>query len=295
MMKELNVKAGDKVRFIRKWVGTSPCYDIEVGTVATSGGVQDGMFILHVPRRNFPFYIDKFGRSAGGEGHLVYIEPVPTYNIGDKIVFSKPLECFNKGDVAEITGSKATGYSWEDLAVRSVSDRSVTSIVDSENEAFSLYKEASTDEGVLTEPTYLTFPETLHALADGKAVTVAKENPHIATGVTYYLKDNELTVKDIQGKCVEQKAMYKLEHLAKVDLVLAPEPKPWYEDLEGKPRLCWVWDMGNMSEGTERTIEIIVGYDNDYAWGNFRDSQGVHWEYATPLTKEEIQTYLDNA
>lgn len=62
----------------------------------------------------------------------------------------------------------------------------------------------------------------------------------------------------------------------------------WYDKLDGtvsKGILCWV---SNTNPDLEEYIELVTAKEG--VWQSFN----VTWEYATPLTKEEIKAFMDN-
>ena len=65
------------------------------------------------------------------------------------------------------------------------------------------------------------------------------------------------------------------------------EPK-WYENIPDGGVLCWCKDGESDKESIGQINE--KGKANGYYTASYK-----HWIYATPLTKQEIQAYLNNA
>ena len=65
------------------------------------------------------------------------------------------------------------------------------------------------------------------------------------------------------------------------------EPK-WYENIPDGGVLCWCKDGESDKEVTDIVTE--QGSANGYFTPNLK-----HWIYATPLTLQEIQVFMDNA
>ena len=65
------------------------------------------------------------------------------------------------------------------------------------------------------------------------------------------------------------------------------KPRPWWEDKNNFPVLCWVSD-GNSDP--YKVAQVMTGYkksDDIIFVGD-----GVNWRYATPVTKEDINKYI---
>lgn len=63
----------------------------------------------------------------------------------------------------------------------------------------------------------------------------------------------------------------------------------WYDNIPKGGVLCWTWDH---SEETKK-IRQIERYNPDASFP-FSENRGVKWINATPLTKAEIQAFMDN-
>ncbi len=68
------------------------------------------------------------------------------------------------------------------------------------------------------------------------------------------------------------------------DYRIAPEPAKWYENIPRDGVLCWV---------TEGAASIITDYDIEF--DNPFTSDNDNFAHADPLTKQEIQVFMDNA
>lgn len=69
----------------------------------------------------------------------------------------------------------------------------------------------------------------------------------------------------------------------------APYEKPkWYETAKPGAVLCWMSEDGHPGG----TLRLFHGMDND---GFYLDEAGLPWRYAEPLTKTELQVFLDAA
>ena len=64
--------------------------------------------------------------------------------------------------------------------------------------------------------------------------------------------------------------------------------KKWYENIPDGGVLCWCKDGESDKEVTDIVTE--QGSANGYFTPNLK-----HWIYATPLTLQEIQAFMDNA
>ena len=60
----------------------------------------------------------------------------------------------------------------------------------------------------------------------------------------------------------------------------------WYNDKNNFPCLCWVWD-NNIDC---KQVSLVISYNNDNHNLNFK-AETCGWNYATPLTKEEVLKY----
>lgn len=72
------------------------------------------------------------------------------------------------------------------------------------------------------------------------------------------------------------------------------KPAPWYEKLDGTIEnrvLCWV-DDGD--DGEEKNIDVVVDIDEARTYASYI-ALTCRWKYATPLTRTEIQKFMDNA
>ena len=65
------------------------------------------------------------------------------------------------------------------------------------------------------------------------------------------------------------------------------KPETWYLNIPERGRLCWVSDVDNVLE----KVDIIMSYAKTPHF-NYRSICGSGWEYATPLTDEEIKQFL---
>ena len=70
-------------------------------------------------------------------------------------------------------------------------------------------------------------------------------------------------------------------------LVLKEKKKEWWEDIPEHGYLCKVWDQGCKEE--DKSVEFVVDH-NDGPF-HYISETGVLWEYAVPLTQEEVAKY----
>lgn len=63
----------------------------------------------------------------------------------------------------------------------------------------------------------------------------------------------------------------------------------WRDTLEEKPRLCWVWDVNE----DKKVVANVIGFDGE--WEVPYRTPRFSYKNAIPLTKEEIQVFMDNA
>jgi hypothetical protein len=68
------------------------------------------------------------------------------------------------------------------------------------------------------------------------------------------------------------------------------EPK-WYENIPEDGVLCWVSDI---KKDDKECIAAICHHNEKVNNPYIELGAGVGWKYATPLTKEEIQVFLNN-
>jgi len=73
------------------------------------------------------------------------------------------------------------------------------------------------------------------------------------------------------------------------NLFMAPE---WYENIPEKGVLCWVSDIKDKPDNKCRVASIKWWHYEDGFYYECGDSP---WKYATPLSSEEVQAYLDTA
>lgn len=67
---------------------------------------------------------------------------------------------------------------------------------------------------------------------------------------------------------------------------IKPEELKWYNNIPNQGKLCWTWiDYAKL----DKRIELIFGYFSDT---NLFYGSANTFEYAVPLTKEEIQEYF---
>lgn len=91
---------------------------------------------------------------------------------------------------------------------------------------------------------------------------------------------------------------YEVSESALVDcwrdrLFIKAKPAPWYEKLDGTVKngvLCWV-DDEKIPDRFRSNVSLITTEAED----GFVDNLPVHWDYATTLTRTEIQKFIDNA
>ena len=70
---------------------------------------------------------------------------------------------------------------------------------------------------------------------------------------------------------------------------ICKEPK-WYENISEGGVLCW------LENGDNKEIVTVVGYDADLAYSYKFMLNDAKWcTEPTPLTKQEIQVFMDNA
>ena len=68
--------------------------------------------------------------------------------------------------------------------------------------------------------------------------------------------------------------------------LLTKQEIPWYEDPDSFPCLCWVSDF-DKSPDKKDYLKIISDFDD----GFFVACRGSSWNYATPLTDEELKQF----
>ena len=66
------------------------------------------------------------------------------------------------------------------------------------------------------------------------------------------------------------------------------KPKQWFEAPLEPGRLCWV---SHTEEGDRERVDIIMRYYYRPQYQYFEGSRGEAWEYAIPLTNEELSRY----
>lgn len=64
----------------------------------------------------------------------------------------------------------------------------------------------------------------------------------------------------------------------------------WYDNIPVGGVLCYVCDAGE----TEQSIRLVVKYSDENSYP-FEDDRTDLWQHATPLTKSEIEVFLNNA
>lgn len=62
----------------------------------------------------------------------------------------------------------------------------------------------------------------------------------------------------------------------------------WYENIPEGGVLCWCWDDSR----SEKMLDIVYKHSK-FGFYNF-SADACNWENATPLTKQEIQVFVDN-
>lgn len=73
------------------------------------------------------------------------------------------------------------------------------------------------------------------------------------------------------------------------------KPSQWYEKLDGTVEngvLCWIKDYSDKA----RCVDLVVkASDKTYEVVNSYDGSLAQWECATPMTRAEIQLFMNNA
>jgi hypothetical protein len=117
----------------------------------------------------------------------------------------------------------------------------------------------------------LTRQEVFQALADGKDIEVARAKeriPYSSIDTGYY------------------SAMHP-KHFSNYEWRIKPEPPKWYENIPEHGVLCWVGDNKPFVEST-KIVNIIKMREVN----QFISIRGARWNYALPLTNEEIKQFL---
>ena len=118
----------------------------------------------------------------------------------------------------------------------------------------------------------------------------------------------ELTKFCSQEECEKLRARYESGDIFKIDgkeytctsihlvvggfkcsarLMLKEKKKEWWEDIPEHGYLCKVWDQGDKEE--HKCVEFVVDH-NDTPFRYITET-GELWEYAVPLTQEEVAKY----
>ena len=77
----------------------------------------------------------------------------------------------------------------------------------------------------------------------------------------------------------------KIQH--EMVMTLREKKKEWWEDIPEHGYLCKVWDQGDKEE--HKCVEFVVDH-NDTPFRYITET-GELWEYAVPLTQEEVAKY----
>ena len=116
----------------------------------------------------------------------------------------------------------------------------------------------------------LTRQEVFQALADGKEVEL-----------------KALIWEDFEGIFNNFDAL-ELKFFNEYEWRIKPEPPKWYENIPEHGVLCWINDIDPQHRNL---ISIITDYDSNSKL-RFRRKNLGGWQYATPLTDDEIKQFL---
>lgn len=115
----------------------------------------------------------------------------------------------------------------------------------------------------------LTRQEVFQALADGKEIEYKLHANSVYSELGNY---NNLMPHDFND----------------FDWRIKPEPPKWYENIPEHGVLCWINDIDPQHRNL---ISIITDYDSNSKL-RFRRKNLGGWQYATPLTDDEIKQFL---
>ena len=102
-----------------------------------------------------------------------------------------------------------------------------------------------------------------------------------------HVKGHSVTM-DAGGSLIAPDGVGYEPHFFKVEEWEIYKEPEWCENIPDGGVLCWCKD----GESDKEVVDIVVeqGSNNGYYTPNFK-----HWIYAAPLTKKEIQAFMDNA
>ena len=96
-----------------------------------------------------------------------------------------------------------------------------------------------------------------------------------------------LSANDEERIKLLERAISALEVRIGLKPIKSLREKKWYENIPDGGVLCWVKD-----EDGEPFFRINVIFERN---GDFYKSKHLAYHYAKPLTKQEIQVFMDNA
>ena len=136
--------------------------------------------------------------------------------------------------------------------------------------------------------TFETPEELAKALLDGRRFRYRLFDEWFvvyAEGCKFYRYKDE---GDVVGCAIVEECIPKIHHFRKEEIV--EEEILWEEDLDIYPKgiLCWVWDEGYEYMKQPRIVWSYM----DGAGAPYKDTIESWWEYATPVTQEEIKEIL---
>ena len=88
--------------------------------------------------------------------------------------------------------------------------------------------------------------------------------------------NDEKRIKDLEDKILFLEGF--------TGAAVEPEPAKWCENIPDGGVLCWCWDGSIIN----KFVDNITKYNGNYQGGE-------SWLNAKPLTKKEIQVFMDNA
>jgi hypothetical protein len=77
----------------------------------------------------------------------------------------------------------------------------------------------------------------------------------------------------------------RISYLEELGEVMPPKAEKWYENIPEGGVLCFCWDKYE----SDKCVDRVTAYSDGWFVG------GESWKEATPLTKQEIQVFMDNA
>ena len=128
--------------------------------------------------------------------------------------------------------------------------------------------------------------EFAYALLEGREFINSDDPNPTRHGNTYVFKNGFKTMLKGGGGYLAMDA-YDWNRHNKVTEIVAPK---WYENIPEQGVLCWVH---NSNPKRKVRIDLIVYFDTTKQEGTGRfQSAFSDWEYAIPLTKEEVLEYI---